>query len=46
MSSVSILSRSRPTFFFSLVLASLGALLALNGYTLLVKVPFLEGGGH
>ena len=44
MSSVSILSRSRPTFFFSLVLAAGGALLALNGYTLIAKVPFLESG--
>ena len=44
MSSVSILSRSRPTFYFSLVLAVGGALLAVNGFTLLVKVPFLDGG--
>jgi hypothetical protein len=42
MSSVSILSRSRPTFYFSLLLAALGALLALNGFTLLVKIPFLH----
>jgi len=44
MSSISILSTSRPMFFFSLVLAGLGALLALNGYTLLVKIPFLHAG--
>ncbi|MBI5628228.1 MAG: DUF4337 domain-containing protein, partial [Candidatus Rokubacteria bacterium] len=44
MSSVSILSRSRPTFYFSLVLAVGGALLAVNGFTLLVKLPFLHGG--
>ncbi len=44
MSSISILSSSRPTFFFSLVLALLGVLLTLNGYTLLVKVPFLHTG--
>jgi hypothetical protein len=44
MSSVSILSRSRPTFYFSLVLAVGGALLALNGFTLLVRLPFLHGG--
>jgi len=46
MSSVSILSKSRPTFFFSLVLAVLGALFAVNGFTLLVTVPFMEPGGH
>jgi hypothetical protein len=44
MSSVSILSRSRPTFYLSLVLAVSGALLALNGFTLLVRVPFLHAG--
>jgi hypothetical protein len=41
MSSVSIISKSRPTFFFSLVLAVSGALLAVNGFTLWVTVPFL-----
>ena len=46
MSSVSILSKSRPTFFFSLVLAVLGALFAVNGFTLLVTVPFMEPGWH
>ena len=40
MSSVSILSSSRPMFFFSLILAILGALLTLNGFTLFVKIPF------
>lgn len=33
-----------PTFYFSLVLAVGGALLALNGFTPLVRVPFLHGG--
>lgn len=42
MSSISILSGSRPLFFFSLVLAIIGMLLTLNGYTLLVNVPFLH----
>jgi|RhiMetdeSRZDD1v2_1073273.scaffolds.fasta_scaffold604782_2 hypothetical protein len=46
MSSVSILSRSRPTFYFSLVLAVGGALLTLNGFTLLVKIPFIDVGSH
>jgi hypothetical protein len=41
MSSVSIISKSRPTFCFSLVLAVTGALLAINGFTLWVSVPFL-----
>jgi hypothetical protein len=40
--SVSILSASRPMFWFSLTLAILGALLTVNGFTLLVKVPLLE----
>ena len=44
MSSISILSSSRPMFFFSLALAVLGAALTLDGYTLLVKIPFLHGG--
>jgi hypothetical protein len=44
MSSVAILSSSRPPFYFSLVLALLGALLTLNGFTLLVKIPSLHAG--
>ena len=44
MSSVSILSKSRPIFYFSLVLAAGGALLTVNGFTLLVTLPFLHGG--
>ncbi len=44
MSSISILSVSRPVFFFSLVLAIPGALLTLGGYTLLFKIPLLHGG--
>ena len=42
MSSVSILSRSRPTFFFSLVLAAGGALLAVNGFALFFRIPFFH----
>ncbi len=41
--SVAILSTSRPMFWFSMVLAVLGALLTVNGFTLLVTVPFLHG---
>jgi uncharacterized protein DUF4337 len=44
LSSISILSGSRPVFFISLAVAGLGALLTLNGYTLLVNAPFLRGG--
>ncbi|MER3445568.1 MAG: hypothetical protein C4291_01445 [Candidatus Dadabacteria bacterium] len=46
MSSISILSVSRPIFFFSLVLAIVGALLTIGGYTLLFKIPFLLYRGH
>jgi hypothetical protein len=41
-SSVSILSTSRPMLWISAVLAVLGALLTLNGFTLALHVPFLE----
>ena len=41
--SISILSSSRPMFWFSLVLAISGTLLSANGFTLLVHVPFFEG---
>jgi Domain of unknown function (DUF4337) len=46
MASVSILSRAMPIFLFSLVLAVAGALLTLNGFVLLVRIPLLVGGGH
>jgi hypothetical protein len=41
--SVSILSASRATFRFSMALAVLGALLTVNGFFLLVRLPFLHG---
>jgi hypothetical protein len=44
MSSVSILSRSRLVFYFSLVLAALGALLTANGYFSFFHFPLLPGG--
>ena len=40
--SVSILSTSRPMFWFSLVLALLGGALALNGFVVLFTLPFLH----
>ena len=42
-SSIAILSSQRPMFWFSTVLASLGTLLTINGFTLLVRLPFLHG---
>ena len=40
--SVSILSTSRQMFWFSLILAVLGAVLTLNGYAQLFTLPFLH----
>ena len=45
MCSISIISKSRPTFAFGVALAVAGAFLTFNGFTLLVKLPML-GGGH
>ena len=44
MSSVSILSKSRVVFVFSLLLAGGGALLTVNGAYLFFQLPFLHGG--
>ena len=44
MSSVSILSSSRLMYGLSLILALGGAFLMINGYTLLVTLPFFHGG--
>jgi hypothetical protein len=41
--SVSILASSRPVFAFSLVLAVVGAGLAVNGFALVVRIPLLHG---
>jgi hypothetical protein len=41
--SVSILAASRPMFWFSLGLAILGVLCTVNGFTLLVRLPFVHG---
>jgi len=43
LASVSILSTSRAMFWCSTVLAITGVLLTINGFFLLVKVPFLHG---
>jgi Domain of unknown function (DUF4337) len=42
MSSVSILSKSRPVFYFSLILAAIGTALAINGYALVFHLPWLH----
>jgi hypothetical protein len=41
-SSVAILATSRPMLFVSLALASIGVLMTINGFLLVVKVPFLQ----
>jgi hypothetical protein len=41
MASISILSGSRPVFGLSVVSAVIGSLLCLNGYLLLIRLPFL-----
>jgi hypothetical protein len=42
-SSVSILAGSRPMFWFSSTLAVLESLLTVNGFLLLLRVPFFHG---
>ena len=42
MSSVSIIANSRRVFFFSIGAAVFGSLITLNGFLLLVKLPFLH----
>jgi hypothetical protein len=42
LSSVAILAASRPMFWFSVVLATVGALATVNGFLLLVRIPFLH----
>jgi len=42
MASVAILAHSAPVFYFSLAAAAAGALLSLNGYLLLFRLPFFH----
>jgi hypothetical protein len=42
MSSISIISLSRPIFYFSIVAASMGAVLTLNGYLMIFRIPFFH----
>jgi hypothetical protein len=41
MASISILSSSRQVFYLALISAILGSMLCLNGYLLIVHIPFL-----
>jgi hypothetical protein len=42
MASISILASSRQIFYFAALAAALGTLLMLNGYLLVVRLPFLQ----
>jgi len=42
MASISILSGSRPVFYFAVLCAFLGTLSSLNGYLLILRIPFLH----
>jgi len=42
MASVSILSGSRPVLYFALTFAMLGALFSINGFFMLLRIPFLH----
>jgi hypothetical protein len=42
MASVSILSGSRPVFYFAILSACLGALTSLNGFFLIFRIPFFH----
>lgn len=42
MASISILSTSRPVFYFAILCALLGTLSSLNGCLLILQVPFLH----
>ena len=41
MASIAILAVSRPIFYFSFVVAAIGAVLSLNGFILLFRLPFV-----
>jgi len=42
MASISILSSSRPMFYFSAIAAVLGTLFSLNGFLLIFRIPFFH----
>jgi len=42
MASIAIISLSRPILYFSLIATSLGAVLTLNGYLMIFRIPFFH----
>jgi hypothetical protein len=42
MASVSILSGSRPVYYFAIISACLGTLSSLNGFLMIFRIPFLH----
>jgi hypothetical protein len=42
MASISILSGSRPVYYFAIISACLGTLSSLNGFFLIFRIPFLH----
>jgi uncharacterized membrane protein YcjF (UPF0283 family) len=42
-SSVAIIAASRPMFWFSSTLAVIGALMTVNGFLLLIRIPLFHG---
>jgi len=42
MSSIAIISLSRPILYFSLIATSLGAVLTLNGYLMIFRIPLFH----
>ena len=42
MASISIISDSRPIFYFALVAAALGTFCSLNGFLLIFRIPFFH----
>jgi hypothetical protein len=42
MASVAILSSSHPVFFFSMISACLGAILSVNGFFMIIHLPFFH----
>jgi hypothetical protein len=42
MASIAILAHSRRMYVFSIISASLGTLLSLNGFLMLVRLPFFH----
>ncbi len=42
MSSISILSVSRPMYYFAVIVAILGTILTANGYLMIFRLPFFH----